>query len=74
MGSREWTYWLVFMEVYPWSDDWEQTALIAWSGVAPHSKRSLKIEEFLPTEMRANMTATNRMTPEQIKAVLLGRR
>jgi len=74
MGSREWTFWLAYMDMYPWGDDWEQAAMVAWSGVAPHTKRTCRIDEFLPTGMRSEQTLSRAMTPEQIKAVLVGRK
>lgn len=74
MGSREWTHWLAFMESYPWGDDWEQTALQAWSSVAPHTKRQIRVEDFLPTSMQLARKIERAMTPSQIKAVLEGKR
>lgn len=73
MGSREWTYWLVFLENYPWGDDWEQAALQSWAAVAPHTKRQMRVSDFLPPAMRASQAIQQAMTPAQIKAVLLGK-
>lgn len=74
MGSREWTYWLAYFELYPSGDDWEQTALLAWASIAPHSKHPPRISDFLPASMRAEQSISGRMSPEQIRAVLKGKR
>lgn len=75
MGSREWTYWLVYMSQYPWGNDWEQAALQSWAAFAPHvTKNTPRIVDFLPESMRGEAAAPERMTPEQVRAVLLGPR
>lgn len=72
MGSREWTYWKVFREMYPWGDDWEQSAQEAWAAIAPHTSKPPRMMDLLPQGMRTEAILGSRQTPEQIRATLKG--
>lgn len=70
MSWSEFLDWQALYRIMPWGDDWQQAGTIAFAAAAPHVKKRLKPEDFIPARKRIHMRP--RQTPQQMKAILFG--
>lgn len=45
--------WKLAYKAEPWGDDWWQTGVMAAASIAPHSKRRVAPEDFMPMLKRS---------------------
>jgi hypothetical protein len=54
MPYVEFVHQVAFYRLHPWGDDWNQAGVVAWAACAPHVKRRMKPEDFMPGKVRDN--------------------
>lgn len=52
---------------WPYGDDWHQAGIVAWASAAPHVRKRVQPEDFMPTTTKVKRP---RQTPQQMAAVL----
>lgn len=66
MPYAEFIEQLAYYRVDPWGDDWTQAGTMACASVAPHVKRRVTPQDFIPKPKRA----IKQQTPDEIFGVM----
>lgn len=62
MPYSEFVEHAAYYRIAPWGDDWQQAATTAWAGFAPHVKKRMKPDDFMPKfKLRKPRQTTNQM-------------
>lgn len=66
MPYAEFVEHIAYYNMAPWGDDWQQAATTAWASAAPHVKKPMKPDDFIPAVKRRKP----RQTPAQMASIL----